>query len=196
MTDQLTATALEIRRLFWVVTKLGQRDLTRRLEAQGIALGGLSFGVLRMLRRRGCTSSELSRAMMLAPATLVPAVDTLEREGYVRRGRDPRDRRRTPLALTERGAALVAAVPMVSKDDLLVRGLGTLSGVERTHLLRLLHKLVRHMVGDELPGGAVHALWQRIPARPRVAAARPVKVGARPIRRAHPVRRARPVKRR
>lgn len=146
MTETLTATALEIRRLFWMVTKLAQRDVVRRLEARGIALGGLPFGVLRMLRRRPCTSSELSREMMLAPATLVPAVDTLERAGFVKRGQDLTDRRRTPLTLTERGAALVAAVPMVSKEDSLVRGLGALSATERVQLRRVLRKLVHAML--------------------------------------------------
>lgn len=146
MPETLTTTALEIRRLFWMVTRLTHRDVVRRLESRGIALGGLPFGVLRMLRRHPCTSSELSRDMMLAPATLVPAVDALERAGFVKRGRDPADRRRTPLTLTERGHALVTAVPMVSKSDSLVRGLGALSETERVQLRRLLRTLVHAMM--------------------------------------------------
>jgi DNA-binding MarR family transcriptional regulator len=49
------------------------------------------------------THAELARRCWVRPATLTGVVDTLERAGYVRRERDPADRRLVWLALTDEG---------------------------------------------------------------------------------------------
>lgn len=166
--DTVVRAALELRALAWIVTKLAQRDLVRRLEASGVDLGGraLSLGVLRLLRRRACTSSELSREMMLTPATLVPVVDALERRGFVTRGRDPADRRRAPLTLTRRGSDVLARVRVIGAGDALVRGMRGFSDAERRELIRLLRALARRMAGAEgqieiLLSHAVAGSWRR-----------------------------------
>ena len=108
----LHALAHEVRILVSIVTKLANRDVEQRMQASGANISGLQHGMLRLLREHPYTSSELSRKMMLTPATLVPAVDALERHGLIDRGRDPNDRRRTPLLLTERALELLKRVPV------------------------------------------------------------------------------------
>jgi MarR family transcriptional regulator, organic hydroperoxide resistance regulator len=49
---------------------------------------------------------DLSRLLQLDPGTLSPLVKRLERAGYVRRDRDPRDERALAIALTSEGRAL------------------------------------------------------------------------------------------
>ena len=142
------ATALEIRILISIGTKLAARDLEQRLLAHGLAISALQHGMLRLLKQQHYTSSELSRKMSLTPATLVPAVDTLERHGLVTRGHDPSDRRRTPLLLTEAGADILARVPAVDDTDILVTSLRSFSPDERQQLLAMLRRLISAMTGD------------------------------------------------
>jgi DNA-binding MarR family transcriptional regulator len=93
--------------------------------------------------------SDLSRHFMLDPSTLVPAVDALERKGLAKRGRDPRDRRRIPIALTERGADLLACVPLVDGDDPLFQSLSLMEDEQRQQLLMLMRELVGYMPDGE-----------------------------------------------
>ena len=146
---ELHATALETRILLSIVNKWSARCLEQRLHAAGLPISSLQYGVMRLLCRERHTISELSRKMALAPATLVPVVDALERHGYVARGRDPKDRRRTPLVLTEQGAAILSDIPPVVDDDVLVRGLAALGPEKRRQLLALLRELL-----GTLPDGA------------------------------------------
>ncbi|SRR6266545_5611124 len=142
---ELHATALEVRILLSIVNKWSARCLEQRLHDEGLPISSLQYGVIRLLCRGQHTISELSRKMTLAPATLVPAVDALERHGYVTRGHDPKDRRRTPLALTELGAAVLAGIPPVADADALVRSLAGLGSEKRGQFLALLRELVGAM---------------------------------------------------
>jgi DNA-binding MarR family transcriptional regulator len=88
---------------------------------------------------------------MLDPSTLVPAVDALERTGFATRGRDPNDRRRIPISLTERGAEFVACAPPVNGDAPLFHSLDLMGKEQRHQLLALLRELVSHMPeGEEI----------------------------------------------
>lgn len=135
----------EIRLLAAVITKIAGRDLEQRLEKHQMGLSGLQHGLLRMLSYKDYTISELSRKFILHPSTLVPAVDNLERKGLVKRGQDPKDRRRTPLLLTERGSELVQQVPEIDSQDALIKSLNALGPETSQELRRLLYQLVQHM---------------------------------------------------
>jgi DNA-binding MarR family transcriptional regulator len=143
------AVAIELRILLNMGTKLAGRDLEQRLLAQGLPITSLQHGMLRLLKHQRHTISELSRKMMLVPATLVPAVDTLERHGLVTRGRDPSDRRRTPLQLTQAGLDILARIPPVDDTDIVVSSVLALSPEEQQSLLTLLRRLVGSMAQDE-----------------------------------------------
>jgi DNA-binding MarR family transcriptional regulator len=147
--QELHATALEIRILLSMATKLVGRDLEQRMLTQGLPVTSLQHGIMRLLSHQSHTISELSRKMALAPATLVPAVDALERHGLVTRGHDPSDRRRTPLLLTAQASDILARVPAVDDDDLIVKSLQSLSAAELAQLLDLLRRLVGRLGADD-----------------------------------------------
>lgn len=164
--DELHLTALELRILAGIVAKIAGRALEQRLHEQGIAISGLQYGLMRLLVRQQHTISELSRTMLLTPATLVPAVDTLERHGLVVRGHDPADRRRTPLALTERGAAVLARVPAVHADDLLVQALAALGPAKCEQLLALLRELLGALPDSHESVGEIERAIRRMADQP------------------------------
>jgi DNA-binding MarR family transcriptional regulator len=139
----------ELRVLTLLLAKTWQRDLERRLGARQEGLSGLQYGILHAIRHHPHTISELSRMFMLDPSTLVPSVDALERNGLARRGKDPQDRRRTPLLLTEAGAELLDAVPYVADDDAILRALDGLGDAGARELIALLRDLAQPIVAAE-----------------------------------------------
>lgn len=141
----LIAGAMELHILAGMLVKMGKRDLEERLDRERLCVSGLSFGVLGLLSHGEHTISEIGRHMMISPPTLVPIVDSLEREGLVRRGQDPKDRRRTPILVTELGRHVLQTVPMVGESDSLVLAIEEL-GPERSQLLLdLLREVVAQM---------------------------------------------------
>ncbi len=69
-----------------------------------------SMGVLGMVAAKdGMSHRELADCLRLTPATLTPVVDSLERDGAVRRSRDPADRRVVRLHLTKVGELRLGA---------------------------------------------------------------------------------------
>jgi DNA-binding MarR family transcriptional regulator len=147
--EDLYATALEIRILTKTLASIATRSLEQYLQEHGARISSLQHGVMRMLSQNQYTSSELSRRMNLDPATLVPVIDALERHGYVRRGKDPNDRRRSPLFLTTAGADLLAGIPLFNRSDVLVCALQTLGAEPTRELLHLLRELLGHMMPDD-----------------------------------------------
>jgi DNA-binding MarR family transcriptional regulator len=59
--------------------------------------------VLNLVRTEGVTLAELARRTMVAPTVITGIVDRLERQGFIRREPDTRDRRVNRLVLTEAG---------------------------------------------------------------------------------------------
>jgi DNA-binding MarR family transcriptional regulator len=146
--EELFATALEIRILTKTLASIATRSLEQHLQEHSAPISSLQHGIMRLLCHHQHTSSELSRKMNIDPATLVPVIDALERHGYVQRGKDPNDRRRSPLLLTEAGADLLGRVPLSNRSDALARALVSLGAPQTRELLRLLRELIAHMVPD------------------------------------------------
>ncbi|NWF71295.1 MAG: MarR family transcriptional regulator [Chloroflexi bacterium] len=136
---------VEMRVLNMVINKIAREELERRLTAQRTGISGVQFGVLHILKHQQQTISELSRMMVLDPSTLVPMVDNLERKGLLRRQKDPHDRRRVPLALTDAGAALVASIPAVDENDPILLSLQALGRDNAKHLIALIHQFIQHL---------------------------------------------------
>lgn len=139
--DEFHRRALEIRILINILAKMTKQELEKRLEAYSVDVGALPFSAMRLLSYQDSTISELSRKMMLKPATLVPVIDALERRGLVKRGQDPRDRRRTPVSLTEQGAEMLARVPAVDTNDAVLISLRKMGIDKGDQLLALLREL-------------------------------------------------------
>jgi DNA-binding MarR family transcriptional regulator len=140
---------LEIRSLMAGLARMAHRSTEEYLNRRGYAVSMLQVGVLHAISHENQTISELSRRFNLDPSTLVPTVDALERKGYVVRGRDPNDRRRVPLTITEEGSAIIAEVVFVHDDDALLEALQRLGADKTEHLLGLLRELTRLMPGGE-----------------------------------------------
>src|SRR6202012_3543450 len=71
---------------------------------QGAGISGAGLAVLRVLAaRNGLKSSEVAARGWSTPGTVTTVVDTLVRDGLVRRERDYQDRRVVRLFVTERG---------------------------------------------------------------------------------------------
>ena len=56
----------------------------------------------------GLRPGEVARRLLVSPATVTSVVDTLERNGHVRRERSHRDRRGVMLRITDSGRRLIA----------------------------------------------------------------------------------------
>jgi DNA-binding MarR family transcriptional regulator len=133
-----------------------ERFLARRIQAD-LETVGLSEGevnVLAALRRAGppyeLTPTELYRGLLLSSGAMTNRLDRLEDAGLVRRIPDETDRRRTRVALTERGRETVDEAM-----DAHLRGLEDLFGFlapdDRDTLEELLRTVLAHLEAD---GGA------------------------------------------
>lgn len=148
--DELYRDALEVLILAAIVAKDARQDTEQRLKRFGAEITAPQYRVLRQLQQQSsATIKELSRSLMVEPATLVPMVDTLERHGFLRRGHDPRDRRRTPLELTETGRERLGQIPFVHEDDPIAKYLRQLPENERHDFLRHLRDLVATLHGHD-----------------------------------------------
>lgn len=96
-----------------VASQRFNREMNRR------GLSAAASGVLAALARDDgdhqrtpgrATHAELARRCLISPGTLTTIVDTLERDGYVRRERDERDRRVVWLCVTEAGQLRAAEI--------------------------------------------------------------------------------------
>jgi DNA-binding MarR family transcriptional regulator len=116
-----------------------------RLGAETLAplgIDGRHYGVLAVLSELGGVSQQtLADVLAVDRSTVVDFVDELEEKGYVRRRRNPDDRRAYAIELTARGARVQqqAAQLLATCEG---HYLEPLSAAERTTLLELLRRLV------------------------------------------------------
>lgn len=97
----------------------------------------------RLGQRPGSTLRGLARALGIRASTASEAVSTLATRGLVRKDRDPADRRRRRLALTEEGRharALLGTGPSV-----LAEALAGIDPGEQEVLVRALQRIIRHL---------------------------------------------------
>jgi MarR family 2-MHQ and catechol resistance regulon transcriptional repressor len=109
------------------------------------------FGVLEALYHLGpkC-AGELAGKVLKSAGNLTLVLDNLERAGYVRRERNPDDRRFVTIHLTEKGRAFIADLfPKIAAS--ITRELNVLSLEEQTTLGALCRRLGR---GAERPAAA------------------------------------------
>jgi DNA-binding MarR family transcriptional regulator len=129
---------VHFREAYWAALRELDSVRLRLWEQTGLTLPQLR--VLFQIRRTpGVTAGELSKLLGTAPSTTSGLVAKLEQRGLVERGREPDDRRREPLLLTDRGAGVA----------------GGLSEATRPYLEQIAHAL-----GDDI--GAVTATLERV----------------------------------
>lgn len=136
-------------------------DVHRAREAS-LACHGLSqgrFTVLMLLldktqnRPAPRTPAELADSAGVTRATMTGLIDTLERDGLVRREPDPKDRRMMSVHLTGRGHEVLRRI-LPGHFQWMAGLLQGLSETERKTLLRLLAKISRQVAESRLPDPA------------------------------------------
>lgn len=132
-----------------MITKVARADLEAQLKSQDFGITAIEHGVLRHLLHGITSMAEISRLMGVAPSTLVYVVDDLTKKKLVKRGKDPKDRRREPLLLEKKGAELFAGFPNVGSRSTLIRCLDSMAESHRRELLALLNELVKGLQGAE-----------------------------------------------
>jgi DNA-binding MarR family transcriptional regulator len=113
-----------------------------RLHQQGESLTGLQIGVLRMFQYEVLTLSTVSQRMGLDPSSIMRIIDALERKGLVMRETDPHDRRRNPIRITDKGAGILLAVPIISDQDPIFRAIDAQGEGQITQLRDVLRAIV------------------------------------------------------
>jgi DNA-binding MarR family transcriptional regulator len=140
---QLYPAAIEIQVYAALLLRFFNQALEERLRQHGERISSLQHGILRMLQVETLTISEISQRLGLDPSTLVRAVDSLERKDLAQRGSDPKDRRRNPITITEKGNELVTQVPIISDQDPTFQALQALGGEATTQIRDLLCQFVQ-----------------------------------------------------
>jgi DNA-binding MarR family transcriptional regulator len=101
----------------------------------------LQFAILMTLRAGGeASQQQLCQALGVDSGNMVELIDGLEALGYAQRRRDPRDRRRHLLALTDDGQAAFAAMAQ-AVDEYTAGFLAPLDQAEQASLVAALAKL-------------------------------------------------------
>ena len=96
---------------------------------------------LRVLAERGDLNQlELSRRVGIASTTAVPALDSMESRGLLKRTRDPKDRRKYYVGLTDEGRRLVEKL-MPEIIDMITTSLEGISRDELRAFWSVLHKM-------------------------------------------------------
>lgn len=139
--QEFIAAATEIRILLGLLTKISRQEFQEHLEACGVDISTLHHGVMRLLRHHPYTIKDLSKHMLVEPASLVPVIDELEQRTLVRRTTDPNDRRRTPLILTEQGERMLVTLPTMPASSPFLRTLEMMGDEKITDLLARLREL-------------------------------------------------------
>lgn len=139
----------EIQALVSIAAKAILSSMEKRLAAEHLGITSLQFAILQNIFHQGpLTITEISRVRLLDPSTLVPAADALERAGLARRVKDPKDRRRTPLEITQAGRDLLTRIPVLMEEDALARSLTNIGEEDQQQLQRLLRALVGQLIGE------------------------------------------------
>jgi DNA-binding MarR family transcriptional regulator len=176
--------ATEIRVMFGVMAKIMRQDLEARLASSGVELSHLQIIMMRILNYdRGKTISELSKMIMCDPSTLVPSSEGLVRKGFIRRERDPQDRRRVLLYVTPEGRQVMDTLNAVPDDDIVltaVREMGVEAGQDILAHMRQLIML--------LPGGAVNCEYMEARVQAHLHAATSSDAQTPPIAAETPIR--------
>ncbi|MFB4312400.1 MarR family winged helix-turn-helix transcriptional regulator [Actinomadura sp. GTD37] len=141
-------------RLFAAASRMSGPVVWRIIEKHGISPAG--FFLLRLLIvEDGLRPGEAARRLRVTPATITSVVDTLERNGHVRRERSHRDRRGVMLRITDAGRQLLA-----EKSRPIGRDLGRLYNVVddadeeavRRFLLNLIERFENYPHEEEAEG--------------------------------------------
>ena len=120
-----------------------------RRDGKKRELPSASRAVLHHLTLTGpLTIGEMAKHLGRAQSVVSEIVDHLERDGLLERMRDPADKRRTLVWLSDHGLALLDREREVLSSALLTRALERMKPADRRALLRGMHALLAADRGD------------------------------------------------
>ncbi|MZR30010.1 MarR family winged helix-turn-helix transcriptional regulator [Sneathiella litorea] len=126
------------------VAHLLRTHIDRRVEPYNLTRAKwLALGVLD--RREGITQTELADYLELDKSTIGRLLDRLEERGFIRREKDPDDRRILRVFIAETAHPVLSELEQVA-DDVRQQALSGLSKAEQTQLLTLLGKVKANLV--------------------------------------------------
>lgn len=149
MSNQCRRQTLEFAALSTYILKLMLQMMDQKLSEGDVPLTPMQFTLLRHIAFEAQTIADLSRRLHLDPSTLVPVVDTLEEKGFIVRERDPNDRRRLPLSVTEDGQMLLRHHVLISDNSQLCQAFAAAGDDTMTHLLESLRQVVAQLPDGE-----------------------------------------------
>jgi DNA-binding MarR family transcriptional regulator len=132
-----------------LLTRLS-RLVYRRATEHEIGISLKQFIALDYLKRQGGSSQQqLGQTLMLDPNNCVILLNDLEESGYVERRRDPTDRRRHIVEMTDAGRSALehAEEKLETLEDQVI---GNLADGERATLRDLLAKALEAVPDDEV----------------------------------------------
>jgi DNA-binding MarR family transcriptional regulator len=147
--QELVDMGTEMKILVNLLAKLIKQSLEKRLKEAKIKVGILGFSVLRILYCKDQMISELGNKLIIRSSTLVPVIDSLEKEGLVKKIQDKKDRRCHTITITAKGVALIKKVPLVSHDEMMVKLMEKIGREDSGRLLLILRKVVVAMGGSK-----------------------------------------------
>jgi DNA-binding MarR family transcriptional regulator len=150
----------------YLLARVGRTQTARFAErTRSLGLRPKHFAVLNGIALAGGGSQqELGGRMGLDPSGLVGAIDELEAMGLLERRRDPADRRRYVLTLTEEGTATLGRARRLVSDSAREL-LGPLSDAEVDTLVGLLQRVADGVAGEPRSGSPTGGTSARAPAR-------------------------------
>src|SRR5580693_4312764 len=100
---------------------------------------------LRILAQHGeINQLELSKRVGMASASAVPALDNMEKRGLLKRRRDPKDRRKYYVGLTDKGRRLVdKLLPKIG--DMISESLNGITPEEMRVFWKIAHQIVKNL---------------------------------------------------
>ena len=142
----------------WGRQQLAFSDSTMRFFMD-VELTMPQFRALVTIRRWGPqTGRELARRLHVTPGTLVPLIDRLEEQGYVRRVPDKQDRRLTWLELTPKADRLFKRLWGMGAARI-ASAIAQLVPRDRVELRRLMTRVAEH-----LEAGGANAVEKKVSA--------------------------------
>ena len=123
-----------------------QMYLGKELENYRIGSGQFSF-LMTLYRKDGITQEDLAHLLHVDKATSARAVKTLEKEGYLIRKEDARDRRKYRIFVTEKGRTIESMMKSIS-SEWTARLLSGFSENEKDLMTLFLEKMVKNISGE------------------------------------------------
>jgi DNA-binding MarR family transcriptional regulator len=114
-----------------------------RRDGKRSELPGASRAVLQHLTLSGpLTVGEMARHLSRAQSVVSEIVEHLERDGWLERMRDPKDKRRSLVWLSEQGLAKLEREREVLSAELLAKAMARMTAADRSALLRGMQALI------------------------------------------------------